>query len=675
MDQDGETIEDGASWLCWYCTRVFQNVRTRHRHMVSKHRQRSRLVPPPGFVELHLRPSAVERRRVAAAEELSYRRGGDGTASADSSRGAAMLGASVTHPPQDANSLSFATGGLGVVGVRIESYARGTLPVRRPRPVFHMSIAARIQAYYEGMAEASQTQRLVPQSAGQQPSRFDTPLLRQALKFALCAGGAGLSQADQGWYVSVLMMAESGAVERRRHDSHHGEGGGDRKRRRLRTDGGRQGAALDACVVSVGDNSTDGDSSAEVEGEIARAFPSRSAFVAAVRQEQRRVLSKLFWDETPLEVEGTRYVFYSRDLLLVVLDLLQRARHVQLWGEQLGVGGDGTRLRSAMMDSDLFLAEEVVVRERHGSLAFVLAVQLFVDEAVVSWSGAHYVYPIRARVLNVRDRSVQWVTVAYVPHVGKAVARTAAARRCASDARNGVLQRCLAILLRRFVGASRSGVPVEFPGRQALTAVPRLVGLVADQLGERSVVCLMGNACEYFCSHCVVRRDVAGGAGGVNARARDVTAVLDAQLDGALTRDRDPRPSLRTQLKTEHSALAFVPAIGAVWGLVTDLNQLYNIISFDLLHVWKLGVVRMVAQRFPSFLRVACAAQDARLGPVGETLEALNLRAWEMGHLNVPSPTPPGYVSVTFKEFSSPSHSSFHAPPRPCIGTCALVEH
>jgi len=327
-----------------------------------------------------------------------------------------------------------------------------------------------------------------------------------------------------------------------------------------------------------------------------------------------------------------------------VMGMIQNAAHVSLWGEQLGMGPDGTRLRSEIMDSDLFLSEEATVRRRHGSFSFVLGVQLFVDEAVVSWSGAHYMYPIRARVVNVRDRAVQRVTVGYIPHVGKPVARTAPSRRRASDSRNAILQRCLAVLLRRFVGASQDGVPMTFPGQHQLTAVPRVVGLVADQLGERAVVCLMNNACEFFCSHCMVRRDVAGDSRGVGVASRDVTVLLDAQLEGAITRDRDPRPSLRRPLAMEHSALAFVPALGAVWGLSTDNKQLLNIISFDLLHVWKLGVVRMVAQRFPSFLHVACAGKDTRLGPVPDTLEALNLRAWEMGHLCVPSPTPPGYV-------------------------------
>jgi len=460
---------------------------------------------------------------------------------------------------------------------------------------------------------------------------FNTPLLREVLKFALSAGGRGLTEKDQMAYLSVLLMAAQDGRERRPGGHRHAP----RPRRELSLAG-----AVRADHLLVAEDASDGDSSDD--GELIRAFPTRHSFVAAVRGEQRRVLSKLAWEETPLVVEGASFTFYARDLLLTVLDLLMSAAHLQLWGEELGVGPDGTRLRAEMMDSDVFLTEEASVRGRHGFQSFVLGVQLFIDEAVVSWSGAHYMYPIRVRVVNIRDKAVQWVTVGHIPHVGKPVARTAAARRRASDTRNSVLQRCLAILLRRFVGASRTGVTVDFPGQQKLTAVPRIVGLVADQLGERSVVCLMGNGCEYFCSHCMVRRGVAGGRAGLGAARRDVTSVLDAQLEGAITRDRDPRPSLRKQLGVEHSALAFVPVLGAVWGLATDNKQLFDVISFDVLHVWKLGVVRMVAQRFPSFLRVACAGKDARLGPVPDTLEALNLRAWEMGHLCVPSPTPPG---------------------------------
>ena len=532
-------------------------------------------------------------------------------------------------------------GGLGVVRLPTDALARGSLSVPRRRNVFQTSVATRIQAYYEAMPEAGQTRRLVPPSAGQRPSRFNTPLLRQALKFALSAGGPGLSQADQMTYVSVLLLAEDGGRSRRRARNR----GAPRRRRApvhsLVTDRTLYSAA------GTRSSPPSSESSSEDEcGEIARAFPNKNSFVAAVREEQRRVLSKLRWEETPVDVEGVTYHFYSRDLLVAVLDMLVNATHVQLWGEELGVALDGTRLRADMMDSNIFLTEEVIVRRRHGSLSFVLGVQLFVDEAVVSWSGAHYMYPIRARVVNIRDRAVQWVTVGHIPHVGKSTTRSASARRRASDTRNALLQRCIAILLRKFVPASQTGVPVEFPGRQKLTAVPRIVGLVADQLGERAVMCLMGNACEYFCSHCMVRRHEAGGPAGVGAARRDVTTLLDAQLDGAIARDRDPRPSMRNLLRKEYSSLAFVPALGAVWGLSTDDKRLFDIISFDLLHVWKLGVVRMVAQRLPSFMRVACAGKGARLGPLSDTLDAVNLRAWEMGHLCVPSPTPPGYAPL-----------------------------
>jgi len=606
------------------------------RHMTMRHPRRNRIVPPPGFVELHLRSQVVGPHQAAVAEMLLTHFQEPGAVGSGTRLPGTVSGVTA-ELPGDTDGRHFEAIGFGVFSIPEHGYVRGSLPVRRPRSIFQTSTAARIRAYYEAMPEASRTRRLVPPSVGRRPSLFNTPLLREALKFALCAGGAGLSQADQRWYVSLLLMAEeSGSTTRYRGARQH-------KRRRVSPfDAEVDGAPLVEGTSQTGARSDVGSEDGEAGGEIVRAFGSKDAFVAAVRGEQRRVLSKLCWDVTPLDVEGVAYLFYSRDLLFVCLDLLRDASHLQLWGERLGLGRDGTRLRSDMLDSDVFLTEEMHVRARHGALSFVLAVQLFVDEAVVSWSGAHYMYPIRARLLNVRDRSVQWVTVGHVPHVGKPVARTSAARRRASDARNGVLQRCLEILLRHFVDASQTGVAVEFPGRQTLTAVPRLVGLVADQLGERSVMCLMGNACEFFCSHCVVRRDVAGGPAGVGAPARDVTVVLDAQLHGSMTRDQDPRPSLRNQLKNEHSALAFVPAIGAIWGLATDSKQLYNIISLDLLHVWKLGVVRMVAQRFPSFLRVACAGQDARLGPVGDTLEAVNLRAWEMGHLNVPSPTPPG---------------------------------
>jgi len=462
-------------WACWYCPRVFTSQASRTRHMSGRHPHRNRLVQPAGFVELHDRPAAAAQRDAAAAASLSGTRG-------ESRISASPL--NVVTPPTLPVALALESpgqdhahgehpllGGLGVVRLPPDASARGSLAIPRPRNVSQTSVAARIRAYYEAMPEAGKTRRLVPPSVGRMPSRFNTPVLRDALKFALSAGGSGLSQADQISYLSVLVQVEDGA----RHRRHVRRRGVSRATRASATVSAAH-VAVEGVTASYGSGSSSDDDG----GEISRAFPNKTSFVAAVREEQRRVLSKLCWDETPLEVEGVKYKFYSRDLLLAALDLLMNAGHIQLWGEKLGDGADGTRLREDMMDSDLFLTEELIVRQRHGSLSFVLGVQLFVDEAVVSWSGAQYIYPIRARVVNIRDSAVQWVTVGYIPHVGKPANRTAASRRRAGDARNAVLQRCLGILLRRFVGASQTGVPVEFPGQQVLTAVPRIVGLVAD---------------------------------------------------------------------------------------------------------------------------------------------------------------------------------------------------
>jgi len=363
--------------------------------MSRRHPNSNRLTPPRGFVELHHRAEAT--RPVASGPSP-----------------APVVALCTTLKPVDERESVGATkaahpvvGGLGVVRVSVDSYARGTLAVPRRRNVFQTSTAARIRAYYEALPEASKTRRLVPPSVGQRPSRFNTRLLREALKFALCAGGPGLSRSDQMWYISVLLLAKRGGGAQGRGAGRHGRLGGRKLRLPEADDGSAEEVPSGRGEDHVAEVVPEVDSLDDMQGELGRAFPSKSAFAAAVREEQRRVLSKLRWDETPIEVEGVMYLVYSRDLLLVALDLLQNAGHVQLWGEELGLGSDGSRLRSDMLDSDLFLTEELHVRRVHGSLSFVLAVQLFIDEAVVSWSGAHYVYAIRALVPNVRDRRVQ----------------------------------------------------------------------------------------------------------------------------------------------------------------------------------------------------------------------------------------------------------------------------
>jgi len=654
-------------------------------HMAYLHKEKNRLIPPRGFVELHVRrarmaAAAVVELRDTAPTEAAHGAGGSsgvgsspwlgGTSSGTDGRradegagtramptqtlssclpvvnfsvgvgGRALSDADV--PPVSAadyclDSGGFAfCGGVGSLRVPVDGFARGTLAVPRPRHAFQASTTARIRAYYAGMPEASQSRRLAPVRLGTLPSLFNTRTLQEVLRFALTSGGPGLAESHQKRYWSSLTAVERDACPsapqrrtRSRATAAHGES--------------YANGNIAAATTGTG---TDKNETRTGDVPFQTKFPSAYSFVAAIKAEQRRVLSKLQWDVTPIEVEGVTFLFYSRDLLHVVLEELRGATNVQLWGEALGSGADGTRLRSGAMNSDIFLGEQANLQRRRGDHCFVVGIYMFIDEAVVSWSGAHYIYPIRVLVLNVLDGGSRWVTVGYIPHVPKSVGRTAAAKRIASDSRNALLQRCLAVLLRRVYEASDTGVAMDMPDGKPVRAFPRIIGLVADQLGERAAMCLMGNACTYFCSHCMVRRDAAGRREGLGAEPRDVTAVVDAQAAGAVARDRDPRPSLRNQLRTEYSALAFVPAIAGVWGLATDDRRLYDIICFDMLHVWKLGIVRMVAQRIPAFLVAACAGTggQARLGPVTDTLEAINLRAWELGHLCVPAPTPPGYA-------------------------------
>jgi len=215
----------------------------------------------------------------------------------------------------------------------------------------------------------------------------------------------------------------------------------------------------------------------------------------------------------------------------------------------------------------------------------------------------------------------------------------------ADGMRNDFLQRCIAVSLRALTRASEDGVTAPVAGLSSVLLVPRVVGLVVDQEEERSLLVLMGHQCRFFCSPCMEDKNMSGGVLGVRAVDRDVTTTIEAQLVAALVRAEDPRPSRRRHLAQEHSALVFVPALGAVPGLGTGANNLYRIVCFDLLHVWKLGILRLLAQRLPAVLTALCGARGAaRLGSVQATLEALNWRGFELGRNCKVTPSEPGYV-------------------------------
>jgi len=304
--------------------------------------------------------------------------------------------------------------------------------------------------------------------------------------------------------------------------------------------------------------------------------------------------------------------------------------------------------RRGTLDSDLYCSEAKDVKRLHGREARVMAIQLHADEALVSWSGAHHIFPVRVKYVNVLDDGGVWVTIGYIEHVPKAEKRSAAARLEVSDIRNDLLQRCLAVALQKLIAASATGVTAEVAGYGSVRLVPRIVGLVVDQVEERSLLGLMGNQCNYYCSLCMISRAAGGGQGRSPNEPRTVVQVLEAQLAAAVARREDPRPSLRKVIGDAHSALAFVPVLGAMHGLSTGGCNLYNIVSFDVLHVWKLGVLRMLAQRLPAFLESVCGGskKQARLGSVQASMDAINQRGFHLGRLCKASPCTPGYVNL-----------------------------
>lgn len=159
---------------------------------------------------------------------------------------------------------------------------------------------------------------------------------------------------------------------------------------------------------------------------------------------------------------------------------------------------------------------------------------------------------------------------------------------------------------------------------------------------------LMGSQCTFNCTHCMVTRDTACTPSRDQTRTRPVVSSLEGQLRATEARLTDGRPRTRVALGRAISALPFLPALGAVHGLGTGSESLYRVVSFDTLHVWKLGVLRLLAQRLQSLMEAVCQDGEAVLGTVQECMEVVNWRGFELGRLCRASPCTPGYVLAWF---------------------------
>jgi len=60
-----------------------------------------------------------------------------------------------------------------------------------------------------------------------------------------------------------------------------------------------------------------------------------------------------------------------------------------------------------------------------------------------------------------------------------------------------------------------------------------------------------------------------------------------------------------------------------------------------------LGVLRLLEQGLPDSLSAVCPTGRAWLSPNADTLEVLNMRAFELGRNCKVCPSAPGYVSAT----------------------------
>lgn len=193
-------------------------------------------------------------------------------------------------------------------------------------------------------------------------------------------------------------------------------------------------------------------------------------------------------------------------------------------------------------------------------------------------------YPIRVRFPNITSGLTQWVTVGYLPHLRPRHAMTRAESDRLRAERNQAQQRCLAVLLDRFIDASRDGEAVVLREHGAYTVFPRVCLYVADLPEERHVLGLMLNRCMRLCSHCLATKDEIGSPG-LHVQERSVPTTLAVQMEAARLFATKPGSARIQQIAASHSATPFVPILGAVHGLGTGTMALFDIMSFDNLHV------------------------------------------------------------------------------------------
>jgi len=261
--------------------------------------------------------------------------------------------------------------------------------------------------------------------------------------------------------------------------------------------------------------------------------------------------------------------------------------------------------------------------------ANVLPPALFGTFLVVIRS-AHYLYPVRIRVVNDVTGVVEWHTVAYVPYVHNR--KEPGAKEKAKGRRWGVLQRTLYLAFRDAIQSSHRGAQLDRSIDGLCLAFFRILLYACDRPEERSVLCLKAGSCGRPCSTCDVRAEDSCTVNGTEGVPRVVIDSLEDQTEAAaLSRANKKRPR-RLYLESKRSMNAFIPALACLGGLTTAPHYLYKMIAFDPLHVrfprplccfiWScgchcvphcLGVLRVLFSARCSFLLCGCHVVSACL--------------------------------------------------------------
>jgi len=204
---------------------------------------------------------------------------------------------------------------------------------------------------------------------------------------------------------------------------------------------------------------------------------------------------------------------------------------------------------------------------------------------------AHKLYPVRVRLVKDVSRTVEWVTVAYIPIVRQlpepAADERARIRRC------GILQRVIYAAFTNVIGRSHIGFRVHVNDQRAL-AFLRILLYLCDQPEERAVLGLKGGQCAHPCTLCMAKVNIIGAPEALTAEDRKVINTLTNQVEVYEHTRRQRERRRRMALGALESTSGGVPAPAGMAGLGTAPHMLYNMIGFDVLHVsvisfaWKL---------------------------------------------------------------------------------------